>query len=1474
MNKWLSKTFIANIFQSMKFSRVFIVGLFFLVLSLQAVLIEGSTLNYVDLRNWSGVGDVATWEHINGGRSVTQTANTTTPTFYVSDQEYANVVVRGTIESRDNDDDFIGFVFGFKTENTSYDFTLIEWGSNKRVGSNDGAMILGRFTDVGSNFDIASSHQAYTRHHSSGTFVEFDRKNTWWGEDVSYNFEILYTSTMIKVLIDGIEFVRKTTTLENPFDPGKIGFYGNSQADVFYGNVRVVNVNSENSNPVATNDTYGLVTSNGITLNVGADEGLLFNDYDPQLDEFEIIVTSPPAIGELNVVTSSGAFVYTSAGLGEYRFKYKLREIGSELESDEATVTLLIRDETNVPPSNILFTPNLGVISIERNVVIGTLDTIDANLPLDFHDLILTDNDSGQFGINGNQIIFADTSNLTPGAIRTIEVQSTDFEGASVTTNVSIKVPEFAINYALDGGTNNPSNPGYYNATSASITLLDPTKENFEFLGWFDALRGGTTVTAINLNLATDVAVYARWAFAAPDALQNQDPVIQPTISSQESGYDVELAVLYSDPNRPINLSYSTDAGITYTPYTGPFTVTTLSGLTFKGVDDLNNSRVVTDASLKPIRVVHRSSTLDELGYEDFYVLSAGAISPSDLFGFKNFTFKHFSQSTAELIPASSSTQEMYAIWDKVYETTYTVVDETGGSETSVSLINPDNGYKFLSHSISNGSVQLFITNASITRFNLDYDDGNRYLLSSTTKSYPDARDYCASNGGYLATVTSLIEHQFITQNIIGSNSNIWIGGNDITTEGSWIWENNEGSINSIGVGFNLWATGEPNDSGGQDGLVAWYSSDSADYDSEKGWDDQSTSTALKFLCEFDQPYYFTASELNMSSASPVTITTRYVVETYTLNLNSSGGSITTSTLQMGYNANLVNLPIPSRSGYTFVDWVDVNHVSASALTISENMTLTAVWRINDYTITFEVAGGEPEDAITGPYDSAIRLPAAKRPGYTLLGWYQGNQRIPYTTTVPFGNQTYTARWEANLYTLTMTNTANDETSTITAAFDSPIVVPLYTLEGYTFRGWFEGGTNVSFNRMPLGDKTIRAIMEPKPYTIQFDTQGAPSIATLTAPYMSDITLPTPVYDNHTFDGWMLNGVKTNLSTMPLEGATLVASWMKDEQTITLNNPGGDATQPITALIGEAITLPSLSKPGHTFDGWFLNGERVTLTTMPEEPVTLTAQFTIQSFTLTIRGFDNAVIQTLTQDFGSTINLPTVEKLGYLFSGWALNGNRITGNRLTMPAGGGVVSAEFLPIIYPITFIHKNESVILEAPFESHIDLPDSNVTGYAFIGWLNEGELIDELTVPLLGVTLAAQYEAFTSRQTIVTPDQTIQMTHTTDQPFTAPPLMPPSPLIFSGYYSEPFGGGIRFAATTLIENGQNARVYPYVYNPTIAFEQRDTRLLSQLSGAPHIDDTSEVDIEPTNLKPTISLLIWAVGLLGLGILYERRRG
>ena len=74
----------------------------------------------------------------------------------------------------------------------------------------------------------------------------------------------------------------------------------------------------------------------------------------------------------------------------------------------------------------------------------------------------------------------------------------------------------------------------------------------------------------------------------------------------------------------------------------------------------------------------------------------------------------------------------------------------------------------------------------------------------------------------------------------------------------------------------------------------------------------------------------------------------------------------------------------------------------------AENITVKAQWEINQYTITFDTAGGSEIAPITQDYGTNITAPAdPTREGYTFIGW---DRDIP--VTMPAENITVTAQWK------------------------------------------------------------------------------------------------------------------------------------------------------------------------------------------------------------------------------------------------------------------------------------------------------------------------------------------------------------------------------------------------------------------------------------------------------------------------------
>ena len=189
-------------------------------------------------------------------------------------------------------------------------------------------------------------------------------------------------------------------------------------------------------------------------------------------------------------------------------------------------------------------------------------------------------------------------------------------------------------------------------------------------------------------------------------------------------------------------------------------------------------------------------------------------------------------------------------------------------------------------------------------------------------------------------------------------------------------------------------------------------------------------------------------------------LTAQWTAPTYAVTLNTNGGTINSGNVTSytyGVGATLPTAGDMTYTGHTFVGWYDNENLTGSPIaaiggTETGNKEYWAKWEINQYTITFDTAGGSVVTPITQNYGTAITAPAdPTKTGYTFAGW---DRAIP--ATMPAENLTITAQWTVNQYTIAYdlaggTAEGNPDTYTIetrTFTLKNP------TKSGYTFTGW------------------------------------------------------------------------------------------------------------------------------------------------------------------------------------------------------------------------------------------------------------------------------------------------------------------------------------------------------------------------------------------------------------------------------------
>ena len=218
-------------------------------------------------------------------------------------------------------------------------------------------------------------------------------------------------------------------------------------------------------------------------------------------------------------------------------------------------------------------------------------------------------------------------------------------------------------------------------------------------------------------------------------------------------------------------------------------------------------------------------------------------------------------------LSASGANNTITLIWNSVSgATSYTLYwDNVSGidsSDTAITSITNDN---YTHNNMDNGSTYYYKvaavnssgtgTLSSVASALLSADiqgsqtyNAHTYAITSSAMNHADATAAAASAGGYLVTITTKAENDWLTATFETIYGDIWIGAKDVISEGTWVWDSGKGenfSSSSVWPSDNTtrkFCSNEPNNSG-----------DCAQiYQASGCWDDTICTNTKLGIIEFD----------------------------------------------------------------------------------------------------------------------------------------------------------------------------------------------------------------------------------------------------------------------------------------------------------------------------------------------------------------------------------------------------------------------------------------------------------------------------------------------------------------------------------------------------------------------------------------------------------------------------------------------
>ena len=259
--------------------------------------------------------------------------------------------------------------------------------------------------------------------------------------------------------------------------------------------------------------------------------------------------------------------------------------------------------------------------------------------------------------------------------------------------------------------------------------------------------------------------------------------------------------------------------------------------------------------------------------------------------------------------------------------------------------------------------------------------------------------------------------------------------------------------------------------------------------------------------------------------------------------------------------------------------------------------------------------------------------------------------------------------------------------------------------------------------------------------------------------------IKNPTKEHYIFKGWYTaeNGGEKYESNKKYSGnLELYARWEAQKEQVTFNGNGGTISGSSTKEVaygGTAYgTLPTATRTGHTFLGWYTaseNGKKVDSTTICQDTGMLYAHWKKSVYTVNLDangGKTNAVSKTVTYDevYGT---FPDVERPGYTFKGWYTEksgGNKVDAKSIVNIAKNHTLYAQWVPLSYELEFDANGGTIEGNTKQEGLYNtvygkLPEAKKDGYTFLGWFTAktgGSQITASTLCTGNLTVYAHWE------------------------------------------------------------------------------------------------------------------------------------
>lgn len=351
---------------------------------------------------------------------------------------------------------------------------------------------------------------------------------------------------------------------------------------------------------------------------------------------------------------------------------------------------------------------------------------------------------------------------------------------------------------------------------------------------------------------------------------------------------------------------------------------------------------------------------------------------------------------------------------------------------------------------------------------------------------------------------------------------------------------------------------------------------------------------------------------------SDKTLTARWKAIEYSITYTLNGGANSVRNPNTYTIEDSVKLDSPVKNGYTFEGWyANADFTGDKATEIAKgttgDMALYAKWNLTEYSITYELNGGVNSADNPSSYNilgENIVLASPTKDHYSFSGWYLDPEFADKIVEVPsgsYGDLILYARWEAITYSITydLNGGVNSPANPSTYTVEDEIELASPDKVGYTFAGWYHGGTNMTiipkgtFGNISLGAKWS-ANLNTLSVTSEDEAKGTVEIVSGEGYTDEAITVKATPSNGFSFAGWYEEETRVCLTSeytfaMPAGDKALVAKFADTGEYLGRTPAFNSETNTITyglypqTHVNDEALISSLDELTTTeSNGWYL----------------------------------------------------------------------------------------------------------------------------------------------------------------------------------------------------------------------------------------------------------------------------------------------